>query len=320
METRLPQSKLKTKPQIESRVKTLKRQYNLVAEMLALGSGFGWDDVEKYLTASKDVFDDWVRIGDNVDDDSAGAEKEIETPAVGTIEDVDCLTGATGAASRKNRAHKRARSSDGIDELVEQLVGIKNIYQDSIEEMMTFFQKEYEGIDRRLGLPKVLEELEEVPMTKFYLKNVVHCIIPHMITLDPELCSKLSLGNDEEKDDEIILDEKWLDENSMVGDLCLVGKMLLRKPFSLKAMKAMFLKDWQFLKVIKKKSPWARFRAGNAMHGKQGTSRVKNGSTWKRSSDKDTDLGLCKNIKDVMVGDVNQIELAMTGVIQSCQS
>ncbi|XVF39666.1 hypothetical protein PTKIN_Ptkin01aG0051600 [Pterospermum kingtungense] len=65
METRLPQSKLKAEPHIESRVKTLKRQYNAIAEMLALGSGFGWDDVEKCLIASKDVFDDWVRSHPN---------------------------------------------------------------------------------------------------------------------------------------------------------------------------------------------------------------------------------------------------------------
>ncbi|XVF69442.1 hypothetical protein PTKIN_Ptkin11bG0082000 [Pterospermum kingtungense] len=65
METQLPQSKLKAEPHIESRVKTLKRQYNTIAEMLALGSGFGWDGVEKCLTASKDVFDDWVRSHPN---------------------------------------------------------------------------------------------------------------------------------------------------------------------------------------------------------------------------------------------------------------
>ncbi|XVF83852.1 hypothetical protein PTKIN_Ptkin16aG0526600 [Pterospermum kingtungense] len=102
-------------------------------------------------------------IGDSVDDDSAGANKGTETPTLGTMEDVDGsigATGATGATSRKSGAHKRARSSDGTDELVEQLAGIKNIYQDSMQEMMTFFRKEYEGIDRRLGLPQVLEELE----------------------------------------------------------------------------------------------------------------------------------------------------------------
>ncbi|XVF54752.1 hypothetical protein PTKIN_Ptkin05aG0206600 [Pterospermum kingtungense] len=208
IETRLLQLKLKAKPYIESRVKTLKRQYNVIAEMLALGSGFGWDDVEKCLTASKDVFDDWVRshpnakglrnkafphydecaaifgrdkatglgaetaadavekIGDSVDDDSTGAEKEAETLVVGTMEDVDgstvatSATSATGATSRKTGAHKIARSSDRTDELVEQLAGIKYIYLDSMQEMMNFFRKEYEGIDRRLRLPQVLEELE----------------------------------------------------------------------------------------------------------------------------------------------------------------
>ncbi|XVF57243.1 hypothetical protein PTKIN_Ptkin06aG0189100 [Pterospermum kingtungense] len=173
METRLPQSKLKTEPHIESRVKTLRRQYNAIAEMLALRSGFGWDDVEKCLIASKDVFNDWVRshpnakglrnkalphyddcavifgrdratrlgaettadaveqIGDSVDDDLVGVEKETEPPAVGTMEDVD---GSTGATSKKTGSYKRARNSDETDELVEQLAGIKNIYQDSMQE------------------------------------------------------------------------------------------------------------------------------------------------------------------------------------------
>ncbi|XVF48092.1 hypothetical protein PTKIN_Ptkin03bG0163400 [Pterospermum kingtungense] len=161
-----------------------RRQYNAIVERLALESGFGWDDVEKCLTASKDVFDDWVRshrnakglrnkafpnyddyvaifgsdratrlgaeivadavekIGDSADDDSAEVEKETKTPAIGTIDDVDGSTGATGASSRRTEAHKRERSSDGTDELVEQLAGIKNIYQDSMQEMMTFFRKE----------------------------------------------------------------------------------------------------------------------------------------------------------------------------------
>ncbi|XVF54502.1 hypothetical protein PTKIN_Ptkin05aG0185400 [Pterospermum kingtungense] len=180
METRLPQSNLKADPHIESRVKTLKKQYNVIAEMLALGSGFGWDDVEKCLIASKYVFDDWVwshpnakglrnkafphyddcatifgrdrttglgaettvdaveRIRDIIDNDSTRGEKENETPVVGTMKDVNGSTGATGATSRRTGSHKRARSSDETDELVEHLVGIKNIYQDSMQEIMTF--------------------------------------------------------------------------------------------------------------------------------------------------------------------------------------
>ncbi|XVF72578.1 hypothetical protein PTKIN_Ptkin12aG0132200 [Pterospermum kingtungense] len=53
IETKLPEAQLKANPHIESRVKTLKKQYNAIFEMLTIGSGFGWNDVDKCLTASK---------------------------------------------------------------------------------------------------------------------------------------------------------------------------------------------------------------------------------------------------------------------------
>ncbi|KAG6483806.1 hypothetical protein ZIOFF_060506 [Zingiber officinale] len=61
MAAKLPSSSLKATPHIESRYKLLKRQFHAITEMLNHSSGFGWNDVEKYITSTKDVFDDWVK-------------------------------------------------------------------------------------------------------------------------------------------------------------------------------------------------------------------------------------------------------------------
>ena len=62
MEKEFLKSHIKIDPHIESKVGLLKRQYNAICEMITTGSGFEWNDQEKCMTASKDVFDGWVRV------------------------------------------------------------------------------------------------------------------------------------------------------------------------------------------------------------------------------------------------------------------
>lgn len=53
LEQKLPKSKLKADPHIESQVKTMKRQYNAILEMINIGSDFLWNDVDKTVIVSK---------------------------------------------------------------------------------------------------------------------------------------------------------------------------------------------------------------------------------------------------------------------------
>ncbi|KAK9689183.1 hypothetical protein RND81_09G041700 [Saponaria officinalis] len=56
----------KAKPHIELRVKTLRRQYDAITEMLSpQASGFGWNDEEKHVTCEQSVWDIWVKSHKN---------------------------------------------------------------------------------------------------------------------------------------------------------------------------------------------------------------------------------------------------------------
>ncbi|CAI9117439.1 OLC1v1018835C1 [Oldenlandia corymbosa var. corymbosa] len=63
LQEKLPEHGLKEKPHIESRCKTMKKQYYMICEVRNNGqlNGFGWDDQKKCVTASADVWDDYLR-------------------------------------------------------------------------------------------------------------------------------------------------------------------------------------------------------------------------------------------------------------------
>ncbi|KAM3688939.1 hypothetical protein ACJW31_09G008700 [Castanea mollissima] len=60
LEKKLPGCGIKANPHIESRYKTLRKQYRAIVDMLGPNaSGFGWNDNEKMVVVEKQIFEDW---------------------------------------------------------------------------------------------------------------------------------------------------------------------------------------------------------------------------------------------------------------------
>lgn len=57
IKSKLLETDKKAKPHIESRVKLLRKQFDAITDMLN-ASGFGWNDEEKYVTCSLEVWNE----------------------------------------------------------------------------------------------------------------------------------------------------------------------------------------------------------------------------------------------------------------------
>ena len=63
MQQRIPGCSIQVSPNLESRVRMLKRQYSVIVEMLGLGySGFGWNAERKCNDCEPKIFDAWVKV------------------------------------------------------------------------------------------------------------------------------------------------------------------------------------------------------------------------------------------------------------------
>lgn len=64
LQVSLPNSGLKAKPHIESRIKTMKKDFNIVYDMVhgQNTSGFGYDIDKKCVTVEKDVWDTYLQV------------------------------------------------------------------------------------------------------------------------------------------------------------------------------------------------------------------------------------------------------------------
>ena len=63
MQHRIPGCSIQVSPHLESRVRTLKRQYSAIVEMLGPGcNGFGWNVERKCIDCEAEIFDAWVKV------------------------------------------------------------------------------------------------------------------------------------------------------------------------------------------------------------------------------------------------------------------
>uniref|UniRef100_A0A2N9IVH8 Myb/SANT-like domain-containing protein n=1 Tax=Fagus sylvatica TaxID=28930 RepID=A0A2N9IVH8_FAGSY len=108
LSTKLPNCGLRAKPHIESRLRTLKREFQILHDMLTgpNTSGFGWDNVRKCVTAENDVWDAYVQ--------GAGSFRNKSFPL---YEDL-CIVYAKDHATGKDAQTPADDASDNLSKAV----------------------------------------------------------------------------------------------------------------------------------------------------------------------------------------------------------
>ncbi|XVF55928.1 hypothetical protein PTKIN_Ptkin06aG0075200 [Pterospermum kingtungense] len=140
--------------------------------MLTVRSGFGWSEVDKCITASKDVFNDWVRTHPHArglrnksfphyDDFSTIFGKDQATGAAADFVDAVDATDFDDASNTDldadNFEDATNTNLDGI-EMFQSMP--QSTYRDGMNHFTTYLRKKQEVNDKLNALPAALQELE----------------------------------------------------------------------------------------------------------------------------------------------------------------
>ncbi|OMO84822.1 hypothetical protein COLO4_21831 [Corchorus olitorius] len=135
----LPQANIKAKPHIESRIRTLKKEWGIIYDMIngTNTSGFGWDDHRKMLTAEDKVWDDFVATLGS----SQGCPIQNAQTAANILEEMAQETEGEAAdqdAEMESNNVVQDDAGDGIREAGKDLsrsIGSEMVIQEKVQEL-----------------------------------------------------------------------------------------------------------------------------------------------------------------------------------------
>ncbi|KAK4558151.1 hypothetical protein RGQ29_007779 [Quercus rubra] len=197
--TKLPNAGLRAKLHIESRLRTLKREFQVIHEMLTgpNTSGFGWDIMRKCVTVENDEWDAYVQSHKRVTtcrkksfphyedlcivyakDHAIGKDSQAPIDVVEELEaeknddklddiheDVDCMQIPTPGSigEEQNARKKKRRIQSGEDNMVEAMKEVTIILVAQLKNTSDNLNKAVIGVVAAESSSKINEELLKLP-------------------------------------------------------------------------------------------------------------------------------------------------------------
>ncbi|KAL4627004.1 hypothetical protein ACB092_05G136200 [Castanea dentata] len=221
--TKLPNTGLRAKPHIKSRLRTLKKEFQIIHEMLTgpNTSGFGWDTVRKCITAENDVWDAYVQSRKGAaaylcivyaKDHDTGKDSQAPAYVVEELEaeknddklddiheDVDCTQISTPSSNGKeqNARKKKRRIQSGEDNMTEAMNEVTMILAAQLKDASNNLSKAVIGVVAAESRSKINKELLKLPS----LTNKEHHKATKLIDCQHELIDVFLSMLDVEKEE-----------------------------------------------------------------------------------------------------------------------